>query len=174
MPSIDELPYLNFKNPTHDEIHNILNSVYDVGSIVKLGPVKITDVQEKPGCIYVKWNIDDPDYANDEYIYLLQKANGEIFDQTSEEFITVYEGTDNYCFINDLQFNKVITLRVGIQSFETAWSAPRIAKTNITSYGIYNYYFNLIIYLFFIQYFLSFLLFFVKQINNFNSGYRLH
>lgn len=129
---------MNFKRPSSVQINEILNNIYDLGSIVKLGPVKITDIEEKPGCIYVKWDIDDPDYAGEEHIYVLQKAEGEIYDSISDEFVTVYEGTDNCFFVKNLQVNKTVTLRVGIQSLEIAWSLPRFAKTKIRNYGKYN------------------------------------
>ncbi|XP_015111981.1 cytokine receptor-like factor 3 [Diachasma alloeum] len=135
VPFLDELPYLNFKSPSRAQVNELLNRVYNMGTILRLGPVQITDIEEKPGSVFVKWGIADPEYAFEDHIYVLQRALGEVLDPTSNEFTTIYEGSEESCFVKNVEINRPITLRVGIQSLESAWSSMRITKTSVPNYG---------------------------------------
>ncbi|XP_011299889.1 cytokine receptor-like factor 3 [Fopius arisanus] len=135
VPSLEELPFLNFKFPSKPQVKELLNNVHSMGTILRLGPVQITEIEEKPGSVFVKWGISDPEYAFEDHIYILQKALGEVLDPTSDDFITIYEGDENYCFVKNLEINRSITLRVGVQSLESAWSSTRITKTSVPNYG---------------------------------------
>lgn len=106
----------------------------DFGSILHSGPVEIINIEEKPASFFVKWAINNPEFDGEEQIYVLQKANGEIIDPTSDDFETVYKGPETCAFVRDILVDQSITLRVGIQSLESAWSQPRIVKTKIPNY----------------------------------------
>ncbi|XP_063994054.1 uncharacterized protein LOC135171424 isoform X2 [Diachasmimorpha longicaudata] len=135
VPFLDELPYLNFKAPSRTQVNELLHRFYNMGTILRLGPVQITDVEEKPGSVFVKWGIADPEYAFEDHIYVVQRAFGEVLDPTSNEFATIYEGSEESCFVKNVEINRPITLRVGIQSMESAWSSMRITKTSVPHYG---------------------------------------
>lgn len=100
-----------------------------------MGPAEIVEIEERPGSLFVKWHIADPEYAAEEQNFIVQKANGEIYDVTSEAFETIYEGPENSCFVRDLRVDQPVTLRVGLLSMETAWGVHRFAKTKISPYS---------------------------------------
>ncbi|XP_034948758.1 cytokine receptor-like factor 3 [Chelonus insularis] len=134
VPLSDELPGLTLKRPSNSAVNEVLNKIYDLGSVLRLGCVQITDIEEKPGSVYVKWNITDSEYSTEEQTYILQKAPGEVSDPFADVFETVYEGSESACFVRELSVNQLITLRVGIQSLDSAWSALRVARTRIACY----------------------------------------
>ncbi|KAK0092738.1 hypothetical protein PV326_000703 [Microctonus aethiopoides] len=134
VPLTEELPYLAFKPPTNSSFIDFLNKVDDFGSILYSAPIEIINIEEKPASFFVKWAITNPEFDGEEQIYVLQKAKGEVIDPTSDNFETVYKGPETCAFVRDILVDESITLRVGIQSLESAWSQPRIVKTKIPNY----------------------------------------
>ncbi|KAK0168515.1 hypothetical protein PV327_002306 [Microctonus hyperodae] len=134
LPQIQESPHVALKSPTDSLLHEVLCKVYDFGSIIRTGPIKIINIEEKPASAFVEWVITDPEYAGGEHTYVLQKANGAVNDPTSDKFETIYRGPETYAFIRDLLVGEPITLRVGIIILESTWSPPRFFKTNIPNY----------------------------------------
>lgn len=134
VPYLEELPSISFDRPSDTRVQEILEYMSELGSVLHTGPVQITDVKERPACLFVKWDIIDPEYIGEEHVFIVEKANGEILDLSSNMFKSVYVGPETHCFVRDLPINYPVTLRVRIQTTERAWSTPRIAQTTIPSY----------------------------------------
>ncbi|KAK2577146.1 hypothetical protein KPH14_003306 [Odynerus spinipes] len=134
VPYLGELPSISFNRPSDMHVQEILKCISELGSVLHKGPVQITDIKERPACLFVKWDLIDPEYIGKKHVFIVQKANGEVLDSTSNIFESVYEGSETYCFVRDLSINYPVTLRVRIQATERAWSVPRTAITTIPPY----------------------------------------
>ncbi|XP_015590695.1 uncharacterized protein LOC107265605 isoform X2 [Cephus cinctus] len=135
VPLLEELPYVTFSRPTKCTRDELLAKFSELGCVLRMGPAQLSDIEERPASLFVKWFIADPDYAAEEQTFIVQKAPGEVLDPASNAFETVYEGSESSCFIRDLPVNEPVTLRVGIQVTDTAWSVHRISKTTIPAYS---------------------------------------
>lgn len=137
VPQPEELPYVAFSPPSDSIVDETIRGISELGSVLRMGPAQIVEIEERPASLYVKWHIADPEYATEEQVYVVQKANGEITDVVSDAFETVYEGTETSCFVRDIPVDELVTLRVGLRTLETAWSVHRFAKTKIPAYSEY-------------------------------------
>ncbi|XP_048510503.1 uncharacterized protein LOC105694071 [Athalia rosae] len=135
VPMPEELPYVTFSPPNEDVKREIVDRISHLGCVLRMGPAQFTEVCERPGSLRIKWHLSDPEYACEEQTFIVQKALGEISDPTSPVFETVYIGPETSCFVRDLSVDQSVTLRVGIQVSDTAWSVHRIAKTTIPPYS---------------------------------------
>lgn len=131
----EELPYVTFSPPSEDLKREISERISCLGCVLRMGPAQFTEVCERPASLQLKWHVADPEFASEEQTFVVQKALGEIFEPTSTAFETVYVGQEMSCFVRDIPVDHPITLRVGIQVTDTAWSVHRIAQTSIPAYS---------------------------------------
>ena len=124
-----------FSPPSASVLETAIKKISQLGIVLRTGPAQIVEIEERPASLFVKWHIEDAEYATEEQIFVLQKAIGEIHDFASNVFQTVYEGPDTSCFVRDVPVDVPVTLRIGIQSIETAWSAHRVARTKLSPYS---------------------------------------
>lgn len=97
------------------------------------------NIEERPGGLFIKWDITDPEYTAEEQIFVVEKANGEIFDQTSNEFETIYKGSETFCFIKNLIVNQPVTVRVRIQTDNVeGGSIHHVTRTTLSPYSMSN------------------------------------
>ncbi|XP_046469005.1 cytokine receptor-like factor 3 [Neodiprion pinetum] len=135
VPMLEELPYVTFSPPSEEAKKEILDRISCLGCVLRMGPAQFTEVLDRPAGLRLKWHIVDPEYASEEQTFIVQKALGEIIEPTSPAFETVYVGPDTSCFIREIPVDQPITLRVGIQMPDTAWSIHRITRTSIPAYS---------------------------------------
>lgn len=135
VPMPEELPYVTFSPPNEEVKKEIAYRISCLGCVLRMGPAQFTEVFERPAGLQLKWHIVDPEFASEEQTFVVQKALGEISEPTSPAFETVYVGSETSCFVRDLPVDHPITLRVGIQVSDTAWSVHRITQTSIPAYS---------------------------------------
>ncbi|KAL6442039.1 hypothetical protein ACFW04_002401 [Cataglyphis niger] len=135
VPYSEELPNINFDRPLNSYKEEIIEQISKLGYISRTVPVQITNIEERPAGLFVKWHITNPEYTVEEQIFIVEKANAEILDPTSCEFETVYKGSETFCFIRNIPVNQPVTLRVRIQTDNIARSVHHIARTSISPYS---------------------------------------
>lgn len=138
MPYSEELPNINFDRPLNSYKEEIIEQISKLGYISRTVPVQITNIEERPAGLFVKWHITNPEYTAEEQTFIVEKANGETFDSASCEFETVYKGSETFCFIRNIPVNQPVTLRVRIQTDNVARSVHHIARTSIPPYSMYK------------------------------------
>ncbi|XP_066595803.1 cytokine receptor-like factor 3 [Prorops nasuta] len=135
VPYPEEVPSINFCPPSISAKNEILERISELGYVLRVGPVQIIDIEERPGALFIKWAVTDTDYCEEEQIFVVQKAHGEIIDPASTEFQIVYIGSGTSCLIRDLPLKQPVTFRVRIQSDNVAWSMHKICQTTIPAYS---------------------------------------
>ncbi|XP_050448748.1 uncharacterized protein LOC126850110 isoform X1 [Cataglyphis hispanica] len=135
VPYSEELPNINFDRPLNSYKEEIIEQISKLGYISRTVPVQITNIEERPAGLFVKWHITNPEYTAEEQIFIVEKANGETLDPISCEFETVYKGSETFCFIRNIPVNQPVTLRVRIQTDNVARSVHHIARTFIPPYS---------------------------------------
>lgn len=136
MPYPDELPSINFDRPSSSCREEIVEQISKLGCISRTIPVQVMNIEERPAGLFVRWHITNPEYTAEEQVFVVEKANGEIFDLASSEFETVYRGPETFCFIRNLEINRPITLRIRIQADNVTRSVHHIARTTISPYSM--------------------------------------
>lgn len=138
VPYSEELPNINFDRPLNSYKEEITEQISKLGCISRTVPVQITNIEERPAGLFVKWHITNPEYTTEEQTFIVEKVNGEILNPTSCEFETVYKGSETFCFVRNIPVNQPVTLRVRIQVDNVARSVHHIARTSIPPYSMYK------------------------------------
>lgn len=138
VPYSEELPNINFDRPLNSYKEEIIEQISKLGCISRTVPVQITNIEERPAGLFVKWHITNPEYTTEEQTFIVEKVNGEILNPTSCEFETVYKGSETFCFVRNIPVNQPVTLRVRIQADNVARSVHHIARTSIPPYSMYK------------------------------------
>ncbi|XP_070163260.1 putative leucine-rich repeat-containing protein DDB_G0290503 [Polyergus mexicanus] len=135
VPYSEELPNINFDRSLNSYKEEIIEQISKLGCISRTVPVQITNIEERPAGLFVKWHITNPEYTAEEQTFIVEKANGEILDPMSREFETVYKGSETFCFVRNIPVNQPVTLRIRIQADNVAKSVHHIARTSIPPYS---------------------------------------
>ncbi|XP_041363481.1 cytokine receptor-like factor 3 [Gigantopelta aegis] len=116
-------------------VNQVSELVQNEGRVVGRAPVAITDIEERPGSLLVRWNEFDEDTDLTEFC--LQYSYGNIIsnDDKNASFHTVYEGPENFFIVKQLRTNTVYSFRVaGRVDSDTPWDIfciPVAASTSI-------------------------------------------
>jgi len=138
VPYSEELPNINFDRPLNSYKEEIIEQISKLGCISRTIPVQIMNIEERPAGLFVKWHVTNPEYFAEEQIFIVEKANGEVFDSASNKFETVYRGYETSCFIRNIPVDQLITLRVRIQADNIARSIHHVTRTSIPPYSMYR------------------------------------
>lgn len=141
VPQLEEVPYVSFQCNFTSLEEQIGKSVQSLGKVSRMGPVQITQMDEKPGALLLHWEEVDFEHSVDIHSFRLQYAYGDIRDQPhlmNTNFHDVYEGPDTQYLVRDLRPNNLYTFRVCClvegESDWSAWSLPRVGSSNITPF----------------------------------------
>lgn len=136
VPYPEELPNVSFDQPLNSCKEEIVEQISRLGCVSRTTPVQITNIEERPAGLFVKWHIINPEYTAEEQTFVVEKANGEILDPASSEFETVYRGCETSCFVRNVAVGQPVTLRVRIQADNVAKSVHHVARTSIPPYSM--------------------------------------
>lgn len=136
VPYSEELPNISFDRPLNSYKEDIIEQISKLGCISRTVPVQIMSIEERPAGLFVKWHVTNPDYIVEEQTFVVEKANREILDPASNEFETVYKGTETFCFIRNMIVDQPVTLRVRIQADNVARSIHHVARTSVSPYSM--------------------------------------
>jgi len=137
VPNLEEVPDVSFQCPVESIRAELERTLAGVGRVSRMGPVQVTEVEEKPGALLVRWEEVDFERTVDIHSFRLQVAYDDVRDQMSllkDNFHDVYFGTEYQHLVRDLRPGVPYTFRVccrveGDMEW-SAWSLPRVAKTN--------------------------------------------
>lgn len=142
VPQLEEVPYVSFQWNLGTIEEQVGKSVQSLGRISRMGPVQITQMDEKPGALLVHWEEIDFEHSVDIHAFRLQYAYGDIRNQPhlmGTNFHDVYEGPDTQYLVRDLRPSTSYTFRVCClaegESDWSAWSLPRIGSSSITPFS---------------------------------------
>lgn len=135
VPYSEELSNINFDRPSNSHKEEIIEQISRLGYISRTVPVQIMNIEERPGGLFVKWHVTNPEYTVEEQTFIVEMAYGEILDSASNEFKTVYRGSETFCFLRNICVNQPVTLRVRIQMDNVATSVHHVARTCIPPYS---------------------------------------
>ncbi|KAE8739490.1 hypothetical protein FOCC_FOCC014986 [Frankliniella occidentalis] len=142
VPQLEEVPYVSFQCNVVGIEDQIGKSVQSLGRVSRMGPVQITQMDEKPGALLVHWEEIDFEHSVDIHAFRLQYAYGDIRNQPhlmDTNFHDVYEGPDTQYLVRDLRPSSTYTFRVSClvegESDWSAWSLPRVGSSNITPFS---------------------------------------
>ncbi|XP_025986898.1 uncharacterized protein LOC105197392 [Solenopsis invicta] len=135
VPYSEELPNINFDRPLNWCKEEIMEQISKLGCISRTVPVQITNIEERPAGLFIKWHVINPEYFAEEQKFIVEKANGEILDPASSKFEMVYRGSETSCFIRNIPIGQPVTLRVKIQADNVARSIHHVVQTSIPPYS---------------------------------------
>lgn len=55
VPSLEEVPDVSFQCPMESVSLKVEQTLSGVGAVSRMGPVQVTEVDEKPGALLVRW-----------------------------------------------------------------------------------------------------------------------
>lgn len=55
VPSLEEVPDVSFQCPMESVSVKVEQTLSGVGAVSRMGPVQVTEVDEKPGALLVRW-----------------------------------------------------------------------------------------------------------------------
>ncbi|RZF47913.1 hypothetical protein LSTR_LSTR008717 [Laodelphax striatellus] len=142
VPGLNEVPALTFQCDLDVIRETLLQEIDDIGSVSSMGPVQLTNVEEKPGGLLVHWEEVELDRPIDVQSFRLQVASGSYPDANQNHsealYRDLYEGLDCCHLIRDLSPGQPYTLRVCCMDagskLWSAWSVPRVAVTHTPPY----------------------------------------
>lgn len=135
VPSLSEVAYVgvDFSDSLADQLHDL---VLGEGRIYDRAPVQITETEERPGGILVKWEEVEEELEVVEYC--LQYCSGEVTACNSGKatFHTVYTGPHSSYLVRKLRTDMPYSFRVRCRSEDrwSIWSVPQVARTHIPHY----------------------------------------
>ncbi|PSN57173.1 Cytokine receptor-like factor 3 [Blattella germanica] len=127
VPTLEEVPDVSLQCPVESVRTEIERTLSGLGQVSRMGPVQLTEVEEKPGALLVHWE----EVRN--YICLLM-AYDDVRGQSLLEsnFHDVYQGPECQFLVRDLRQGVPYTFRVSCRvegGDWGAWSLPRVAAT---------------------------------------------
>ncbi|XP_075230786.1 cytokine receptor-like factor 3 [Lycorma delicatula] len=139
VPNLDEVPAVTFQCNVDSIKNSIIERISDAGTVSCIGPIQLTNVQEKPGGLFVHWEEVEVERPVDIQSFRLQIAVGDYPDanqnHTNAKYRDIYEGMDSAYLVRDLKTNQPYTFRVCCQESGSkcwsAWSLPKVATTHI-------------------------------------------
>lgn len=138
VPYSEELSNINFDRPSNSHKEEIVEQISRLGYIFRTVPVQIMNIEERPGGLFVRWHVTNPEYTAEEQTFIVEMAHGEILDSASNEFKTMYRGSETFCFLRNICVNQPVTLRVRIQMDNVATSVHHVARTCIPPYSMHT------------------------------------
>ncbi|XP_021931889.1 cytokine receptor-like factor 3 isoform X2 [Zootermopsis nevadensis] len=137
VPSLEEVPDISFQCPVESVRVKLQQTLSGVGKVSRMGPVQVTEVDEKPGALLVRWEEVDFERVVDIHSFRLQMAYDDVRGQMSllkGNFHDIYFGPECQYLVRDLCPGVPYTFRVSCQvegDIEwSAWSLPHVATTN--------------------------------------------
>lgn len=135
VPSLSEVAYLSvdFDAGLSERLHELIG---EEGRVYDHAPVQITDIEERPGALLVKWEELDEDTEATEF--RLQYCYGQVtaWNAGKTSFHTAYTGPNTSHLVRRLRTNVPYSFRVSCRVGDhwSIWSVPQIAVTHITHY----------------------------------------
>ncbi|KAJ9580193.1 hypothetical protein L9F63_004136, partial [Diploptera punctata] len=141
VPTLEEVPDVSFQCSLDSVQADLERTLSGLGSISKMGPVQITEVEEKPGALLVQWEEVDFERTVDIHSFRLQMAYGDLREQIlllDSNFHDVFCGLECQYLVRDLRPGVPYTFRVccrveGDPQW-SAWSLPRVASTSLVPF----------------------------------------
>ncbi|KAJ8318373.1 hypothetical protein KUTeg_003464 [Tegillarca granosa] len=136
VPSLYDVPYISLEltKGLDDKLSELIN---EEGKILERAPVQITDIEEGPGSLTIRWSeVDDDIEVCD---FRLQFCSGSVnSNQTKCIFHNAYTGPLTSYRLTQLRTNAPYSFRVCHRSDScgewSTWSIPRVAMTTIPHY----------------------------------------
>lgn len=136
VPTLNDVPYICFSY--ENNIEDLLNNgVNNFGEVLKTSPVQIIQMTEKPGGIYIEWQmVDLSENFKDVHEFCLQKA---IDNESRANFETCYIGLDYQYLVKDVNVNQSYLFRINCKyegsNQESPWSIPQSFKTSLKPFS---------------------------------------
>lgn len=139
VPELCAVPCVSVEFPSEPTLEESIQSlIQGSGKVSRIGPVQITNINERPGALLVSWEEVDEDVGDDSVEFCLQCSNTGALNPDTANFHTVYKGPDFSFLLRNLQSRERYLLRAAMRregsSSWSTWSLPQYAQTSIPHY----------------------------------------